>query len=107
MADMANQVYRHMQDCFRQYPEIYGAEIADDETETPTLEGAVAKEGSEAPAQSAASATQSEETPVEAKAATPAPETKQAEPEQQQKAETEKVVPKAAHDAIEANEDKN
>lgn len=24
---------RHMQDCFRQYPEIYGAELADDEDE--------------------------------------------------------------------------
>ncbi|KAK4183496.1 putative intermembrane space import and assembly protein 40, mitochondrial precursor [Podospora australis] len=33
--------FQHMQDCFRQYPEIYGAELADDE------EGAAAPEGAQ------------------------------------------------------------
>lgn len=25
------RIYRHMQDCFREYPEIYGSELADEE----------------------------------------------------------------------------
>lgn len=35
---------RHMQDCFRKYPEIYGSELDDDES----AEGAPAAEGDEA-----------------------------------------------------------
>ncbi len=32
-AQVANLYHRGMQECFRQYPEIYGAELADDDAE--------------------------------------------------------------------------
>ena len=31
LLDFADKIYRGMQDCFRKYPEVYGAELADEE----------------------------------------------------------------------------
>lgn len=31
MQELTGQTNRHMQDCFRKYPDVYGAEIADEE----------------------------------------------------------------------------
>ncbi|KAK1777775.1 hypothetical protein QBC45DRAFT_416056 [Copromyces sp. CBS 386.78] len=90
--------FSHMQDCFRKYPEVYGAELADDEeaergsAPAPAAEGTPAKEEAELPA--AAS-------PVDAPSANPA---------SAHDATTEKtseVVPTAAYDATVANGDKN
>lgn len=44
----ADKHHRHMQDCFRQYPEVYGAEIADEEAAE--AEAAALADGSPAPA---------------------------------------------------------
>ncbi len=88
-----------MQDCFRQYPEIYGSEIADDEDEgapAPAPEEALAKQTNEPTIgqsagldKPAASATEVEEKAEKVK-------------EEAEKV-AEKVVPKEPHDATKAN----
>ncbi len=54
---------RHMQDCFRKFPEVYGSELGDDEEETPEVAGAeiAAKTAME---EGAAPAAQKEEAPA-------------------------------------------
>jgi intermembrane space import and assembly protein 40 len=95
-----------MQDCFRQYPEIYGAEIADEEdgeAPAPAADAALAKDGSESLAISASSSEQPEAVAESVKPATPAVEAVQ---EDSQEAKGERVVPEKAHDATEANKGK-
>jgi intermembrane space import and assembly protein 40 len=75
--------HRHMQDCFRKYPEIYGSELADDDDEA-----APAQEGAEALAK---------EEDVKGVADAPAPV---------QKVEEITGIPKEATDATDANEGK-
>jgi hypothetical protein len=79
--DNADRYYRHMQDCFRKYPEIYGEEIADDE-EASASGGAPPAEA-ETPA-----ATSSPQTTT----TSPIPEHKQSGPT----AESKKDIPPAA-----------
>ena len=86
-----------MQDCFRQYPEIYGAELADDEAAesdsapAPAAEGTPAKEEAEIPAAASPVDTPSD-IPASARDATTE--------------KTSEVVPTAATDATVANGDK-
>lgn len=98
---------RHMQDCFRQYPDVYGAELADDEEE----EGAApasAPEGTEGVLVKA----QSEE-PAVAKPTTSAkPKTLTEDVGSEQHQQLSKViaeeapVPNEAFDATDANKGK-
>lgn len=72
-----------MQDCFRLHPEVYGAELMDDEE----AEGGERPATSDAPAAAenvtpeAAVDTKSAAAPAELEAATPAPVEKKAKPE--------------------------
>ncbi|CCC12673.1 hypothetical protein SMACR_05634 [Sordaria macrospora] len=90
--------FSHMQDCFRKYPEIYGAELADDEAAengsvpAPAAEGTPAKEDPELPA--AASPVDDAPSDIPASASDATTE------------KTSEVVPTAAHDATAANGDK-
>jgi intermembrane space import and assembly protein 40 len=70
--------YRGMQDCFRQHPEIYGSELADDEGEVEDelrAEAAAREAG-----QSAASASSAEITMPQAPRSTPQVEAVEQEP---------------------------
>lgn len=114
--------FQHMQDCFRQHPEIYGAEIADEEDAEPTFdaEAPLAKEGSEpsVPAESKSEQPEAVAEPVKAvepvaaaapaAAASPAVDPVQAivEEPKEDSAVPETLVPKKAHDATEANKGK-
>lgn len=112
-------IYRHMRDCFRKYPEIYGAELEDDDDDdgaAPPAPGAesggddslpepskpqpVEKsptvEDSTPPAQPPADATES--------AQEPAQELKEAKQEAKQE-DAETTIPKKAVDATDANTD--
>lgn len=63
---------RHMQDCFRKYPDVYGEEIADEDAADAEVEAAAA--GSPAPAANARDATTREPAPAaEAKSEKTAP----------------------------------
>lgn len=90
----------HMQDCFRKYPEIYGAELADDEAAengsapAPAAEGTPAKEDAEVPA--AASPVAKDETPSDIPASASDATTEK----------TSDIVPVAATDATVANNGK-
>jgi intermembrane space import and assembly protein 40 len=121
MVAHANRSIRNMQDCFRQHPDIYGAELEDDEDDYEGAEG-----GFKAPADSspdaAAPATSTPAPsnlppPIYDSKETPAPAAKREEPEptiKKEKAkaateqvkkehepssESEELVPRAAHDA--------
>ncbi|KAJ4416282.1 Oxidoreductase [Neurospora sp. IMI 360204] len=98
--------FSHMQDCFRKYPEVYGAELADDEeaerasATAPAAEGTPAKEEPELPAAASPVENKQEKAPETAASAVPA---------SAYDATTEKtseVVPTAAHDATVANKGK-
>ncbi|KAK0620861.1 hypothetical protein B0T14DRAFT_522280 [Immersiella caudata] len=103
--------FQHMQDCFRQYPEIYGAEIADADEEgesaAPAADAPLAKEGSESSAPSTATSEQPEATSELVKFAAPVAEVKK-ETSEEKKEEPEAMTetPKKAHDAAEANKTK-
>ncbi|KAK0621990.1 hypothetical protein B0T17DRAFT_535592 [Bombardia bombarda] len=96
--------FQHMQDCFRKYPDVYGAEIADDEDEAPAsapegAEAALAKELPESDGAAAAPAAGSTSTAVTAaKAATPVADTKAPTPHSESD-----EIPKEAFDATSAN----
>jgi hypothetical protein len=105
-----------MQDCFRQHPEIYGAEIADEEDAEPTFdaEAPLTKEGVETSAPAVNKSEQAEAVaepakPVEPAAATsPVVDPVQAiiEEPREDSAVSETSVPNNAHDATEANKGK-
>ncbi|KAJ4285935.1 Oxidoreductase [Collariella sp. IMI 366227] len=85
--------FQHMQDCFRQYPEIYGAELADDEDEgVPAAVPPAAEESAAVADKAAEKAAEVEDKLVEKAVAL--------------EKEEETVVPKAATDATAANEGK-
>jgi intermembrane space import and assembly protein 40 len=96
-----------MQDCFRQYPDIYGAELQDDE------EGGEAPEG--VPAANPAANNEDTAAPSHGvnKVDTPAPEatdnqkpgttTESRKPVYEEKLEDSDVIPKKAVDATDAN----
>lgn len=114
-----------MQDCFRQHPDIYGAELEDDgdetapeESATPTspsstadgqsrppnaTSGAPESQSALAPAQSSSpdpsSPTSPESVPKRAKAAAEQVQKEHGEPT----SESDELVPKAAHDATSSN----
>lgn len=102
-----------MRDCFRQYPEIYGAELEDDDDdEAPApAAGTGAGEG-EAPESNAPRS--AEKSPkIEESAAPTQPPVDKTEPVQadvtepvQEKAEESTVIPKKAVDATDANIEK-
>ncbi len=95
--------YRHMQDCFRQHPEIYAAELADNEDEMPPAE-------TETPV-SAESAKDTPEPPKEAqRPAEPAAEPLPSAPRDNEndmrpklRDELEEKIPEEAHDATSSN----
>jgi|SRR6188768_2691117 len=102
-----------MQDCFRKYPEIYGAEIADEEDgEAPALadDSALAKAVSESTHDS------SEQTPEPVKPVAAAADAleggiqklREEKPKEkpQEKPQEETVIPEQAHDATQANKGK-
>lgn len=107
-----------MQDCFRKYPEIYGAEIADeddDETSAVTPEAALAKETAESPVPTQSVTAQHDATSANksAEVKSPAKDTGsvQDEPAQKKEGKETKVdagpgLPKEAHDATKANKGK-
>lgn len=82
-------IYRGMQECFKKYPEIYGAELADDDEDA----AAAAPEG-DAAAAPLADAAQESTAPAELPAESVAP-----------KEEEERIVvqPKKAEDATDVN----
>lgn len=102
-------VYRGMQDCFRQYPEIYGSELADEDDEAegpaPTIEGASAAGSTDAPA--VADRDQAPE-PVQAKIepALSSPKQPTEAAEQATRAEVDPNVTTKAFDATAANDEK-
>lgn len=87
---MLTSLRRGMQDCFRQHPEVYGAELEDDEVEGGAPSTAEADTSSHPEEQRA----RAKEVHAQMKADTA---------EKGEHAEAEALVPKAAHDA----EDKN
>lgn len=105
-----------MQDCFRQHPDIYGAELDDDEAPE---EGSAALEGGEVPA-TAVSAEEAPASPLEVPSEPPAgtstagDDTRRARAAKEQRetqhpeaiSESDELVPKAAHDATSANNGK-
>ena len=101
-----------MQDCFRKYPEIYGAEIADNEDagretasrDAPTTEGTPAPEEPELPAAASPveNDTKQEKAPEAAASAVPAA-TEKTEKTSEKASD---VVPTEAHDATVANKGK-
>lgn len=102
--------FQHMQDCFRKYPEIYGAEIADEEDgEVPALadDSALAKAVSESTQDS------SEQTPEPVKPVAAVAEALEGgiqklreEKPKEEKPQEETVIPEQAHDATQANKGK-
>lgn len=91
-----NKIRRGMQDCFRQHPDVYGAELEDDEIE----EGAAPSEQAPSAAETDASSHPEEQ---RALAKEVNAQVKADIAEKGEQAEAEALVPKAAHDA----EDKN
>lgn len=94
-----------MQDCFRQYPDVYGAELADDEEEGETT----------APAPEAAEAAPTKQASEESAAAKPTTESattaeksipSSSEKHDEEVKEPGEEVPKAAFDATSANKGK-
>lgn len=103
----ANNFCRAMQDCFRQHPEVYGAELEDDDEPQPQSD---APAPSEAPAITESTPTATE---VDASSHPTEKQTRAKEVHTQVKAETaaagentegDSLIPKAAHDAEEKNE---
>lgn len=106
---------RHMQDCFRKYPEIYGSELADD-AEDGDKEPRLADAGEPAPKQASSDTVskfpEPSSQPVPEKLSTPpvtpVEKDKATEKVEQVKEEAlkvaEEVVPTEAHDATKANE---
>lgn len=94
-----------MQDCFRQHPDVYGAELADDEDDGDTAtapegtEVASAKEVTDEPAAAKA-------TPETAQSADPKPVEADGSGQHQQLKEHTQEVPKSAFDATDANKGK-
>lgn len=112
-----------MQNCFRQYPEVYGSELENDEEEEATLDApldenhpasAVAAEKASAdphPSSEPSVATETSKTRGKQETGL-VPESYKPEGESQQDksvdavSESEELVPKAAHNATEANAEK-
>ena len=98
-----------MQDCFRLYPEIYGAEIADDEREdvpVQGLDGAAAKEGADLAAPAGAASPSSEPNARDAKSSSPVADVVQDEVQElraEVKERVEGAVPAESHHATVAN----
>ncbi|CAI7595318.1 unnamed protein product [Penicillium palitans] len=99
--------FKAMQDCFRQHPEVYGAELEDDDEPQPQSD---APAPSEAPAITESTPTATE---VDASSHPTEKQTRAKEVHTQVKAETaaagentegDSLIPKAAHDAEEKNE---
>ncbi|KAI9688054.1 MAG: Oxidoreductase [Bathelium mastoideum] len=120
--------FKNMQDCFRQYPEVYGAELADEEDEEeeqpaqkslssgqPALEAGAEREGAASSSQSIAPALPKDPEPPKVIEQTPGTPTLRPEEIQQKRQraksaaqqvksehpitdETEEAVPKAWHD---------
>ncbi|KAM7194575.1 mitochondrial intermembrane space import and assembly protein 40 [Naviculisporaceae sp. PSN 640] len=97
--------FQHMQDCFRQHPDIYGAELADEEeegAEATAPEGtevAPAKEVAQEPADAKAS-------PKTTKSIDPNPVEADGSGQHQQLKDNTQEVPKSAFDATDANKGK-
>jgi intermembrane space import and assembly protein 40 len=90
-----------MQDCFRQYPEIYGAELQDEE-EAESSEPLAGAEGGDLPEPT--KAVQKVETPeTEATDSQKPGLTTEWKAELEEKREDSKVIPKKAVDATAAN----
>ncbi|KAK3389885.1 hypothetical protein B0H63DRAFT_446043 [Podospora didyma] len=92
--------FQGMQDCFRQYPEIYGAEIADDDE--PTLGG----EEEAAAKVIAESTTAEQQTPAAAAQDETTASITTEKTQQQTELDIPEVIPKEATDATEANDKK-
>ncbi|KAK3353985.1 hypothetical protein B0T25DRAFT_545777 [Lasiosphaeria hispida] len=96
--------FQHMQDCFRQYPEIYGSELSEDDEENtavnPELGVANAAESPSAMEIPAAQV----DAAAPAKSSTPAAETEKDTLSQRLEKGIEEAVPTGAHDATKAND---
>ncbi|KAK4446960.1 mitochondrial intermembrane space import and assembly protein 40 [Podospora aff. communis PSN243] len=102
--------FQGMQDCFRQYPEIYGAEIADadeeGESSAPEADVPLAKEGSDSSASFTSNSEQSELVAAPVTPAVPVAEAKKEAGEEKKEEQELPEIPKKAHDATEANKGK-
>jgi intermembrane space import and assembly protein 40 len=101
-------LYRHMQDCFRQYPDIYGAELQDDEEEgeapeaAPAANPAVNNEDVPAPSKGVQKVdTPAPEATDNQKPGTPTADSRK--PVYEEKLGDSDVIPKKAVDATDAN----
>lgn len=121
VVDHANNSNRNMQDCFRQHPDIYGAELEDDEDDYEGEEGGLKTPVDSSPDAAAPATSTPASSPLPApiydSEETPAPASKREEPEPTTKkekakaatkqvkkeheplSESEELVPRAAHDA--------
>jgi mitochondrial intermembrane space import and assembly protein 40 len=90
--------FKTMQNCFREHPDVYGAELEDEGAPPP--EGV---EGEVAPAPTAAQAEGAKPQPSQEPSATPRERaqaaTQQVKQDHEPVSESDAVVPKAAHDA--------
>lgn len=125
--------FKGMQDCFREYPEIYGGELEDDEVEKEIQGQEEEKEGLEMPVHQSQTDVNPAASVVNATTATPTGQSvEQARPQAKEQSdqseeakrkrakeaaaqvqkehppldESDQLVPKAAHDATTANEGK-
>ncbi|KAI9045452.1 coiled-coil-helix-coiled-coil-helix domain-containing protein [Aspergillus affinis] len=100
--------FKGMQDCFRQYPEVYGAEIDDDE-EAPAAAAPVSDGGGVVAPQSTASAAEidasSHPDEKRARAKETVTETKAAAAGQAELSESDELLPKAWHDTEAKNDE--
>lgn len=90
--------FKGMQDCFRLHPDVYGAELEDDEEAAPAA--AVPEAGDEQPVTAAQIDAASHPEEKRAHAQEINAQTKQELAEKGELAEAETLVPKAAHDAV-------
>lgn len=94
-----------MQDCFRQYPEMYGAELQDDEEgeSSGPLAGAEGGEAGDLPEPTKAAQKLETPEPEATDSQKPGLSTESWKAEVEEKREDSKVIPKKAVDATDAN----
>lgn len=113
---MLTRLSRGMQDCFRRYPEVYGAELEDDEDDVTADEGQTAM-ASNASAEPTPAAPRPEKVADHKPLDDPSPEhelqarkerakvaAEQVKKEHEPESESDSVIPKAWHDTESANE---
>ncbi|KAK0732193.1 hypothetical protein B0H67DRAFT_549808 [Lasiosphaeris hirsuta] len=94
--------FQHMQDCFRQYPEIYGSELSEDDEENTTVNPELGVANAAEPP----SPTETPAAQIDAAPAASAPEAEKNTLSQRIEKEIQEAVPAEAHDATKANEGK-